>query len=68
LIASAPGERVAITVERLEDGDVWPCLTEELRAGDELELRDPAGGRFVWDGDRDGGPLLLLAGGWSRSG
>ena len=61
-IASAPGEPVAITVERLDDGEVSPYLTEELRAGDGLELRGPIGGYFVWDGD-DGAPLLLLAGG-----
>ena len=48
-IASAPGEPVAITVERLEDGEVSPYLTEELRAGDELELRGPIGGYFVWE-------------------
>ena len=48
-IASAPGEPVAITVERLDDGEVSPYLTEELRAGDEIELRGPIGGYFVWD-------------------
>jgi len=62
-IASAPGEAVAITVERLEDGEVSPYLTEELRAGDDLELRGPIGGYFVWDGQHDIGPLLLVAGG-----
>jgi ferredoxin-NADP reductase len=61
-IASAPGEPVAITVERLEDGEVSPYLTEELRAGDKLELRGPIGGWFVWE-PGDGGPLTLLAGG-----
>ncbi len=61
-IASAPGEPVAITVERLKDGEVSPYLTEELRAGDALELRGPVGGYFVWDRE-DGGPLLLVAGG-----
>jgi ferredoxin-NADP reductase len=61
-IASAPGEPVAITVERLDDGEVSPYLTEELRGGDELELRGPVGGYFVWD-VADGGPLLLVAGG-----
>ena len=61
-IASAPGEPLAITAERLEGGEVSPYLTEELRAGDELELRGPIGGYFVWEPD-DGGPLLLLAGG-----
>jgi len=61
-IASAPGEPLAITVERLDDGEVSPYLTGELRVGDELELRGPIGGYFVWAPD-DGGPLLLLAGG-----
>jgi ferredoxin-NADP reductase len=61
-VASAPGEPVAITVERLDDGEVSPYLTEELRPGDGLELRGPIGGYFVWDAD-DGGPLLLVAGG-----
>ena len=61
-IASAPGEPVAITVERLEGGEVSPYLTEDLRAGDELELRGPIGGYFVWE-PGDGGPLMLLAGG-----
>ena len=61
-IGSAPGDPVAITVERLDDGEVSPYLTEELRAGDMLELRGPIGGYFVW-GPEDGGPLLLVAGG-----
>jgi ferredoxin-NADP reductase len=61
-IASAPGEPVAITVERLDDGEVSPYLSDELRAGDSLELRGPVGGYFVW-GLEDGGPLLLVAGG-----
>jgi len=61
-IATAAGEPVAITVERLDDGEVSPYLTEELRAGDQLELRGPIGGWFVWD-TSDGGPLLLVAGG-----
>jgi ferredoxin-NADP reductase len=61
-IASAPGEPVAITVERLEDGEVSPYLTEELRPGDAFEVRGPVGGYFVW-GPEDGGPLLLVAGG-----
>jgi ferredoxin-NADP reductase len=61
-IASAPGERVAITVERLDNGEVSPYLTEELRSGDEIELRGPIGGYFVWDPE-DERPLLLVAGG-----
>jgi ferredoxin-NADP reductase len=61
-IATAGGEPVAITVERLDDGEVSPYLTGELRTGDQLELRGPIGRWFVWDAC-DGGPLLLIAGG-----
>ena len=51
-----------LTVERLDDGEVSPYLTEEVRAGDQLELRGPIGGHFTWSAD-DGGPLLLVGGG-----
>src|SRR6188472_3406204 len=62
-IASAPEDRdVVLTVEEIEDGEVSPYLVEELRPGDELELRGPIGGYFVWEAPV-GGPLLLLAGG-----
>jgi ferredoxin-NADP reductase len=62
-IASAPeDERLAITVERLEDGEVSPYLAEELVVGDKLELRGPIGGYFVWE-TAQGGPLLLVGGG-----
>jgi ferredoxin-NADP reductase len=61
-IASAVGEPVAITVERLDNGEVSSYLTQELRVGDQLELRGPVGGYFVWDA-ADGGPLLLVGGG-----
>jgi ferredoxin-NADP reductase len=61
-IASAPGEPPAITIERLEDGEVSPYLVDVVREGDTFELRGPIGGYFVWD-PSDGGPLLLVAGG-----
>ena len=61
-IASAPGEPLAITVERLDDGEVSPYLADELRAGDGLEIRGPIGGYFVWEASTDC-PLLLVAGG-----
>jgi ferredoxin-NADP reductase len=62
-IASAPGgTRVELTVVRIDDGEVSPYLTGELRPGDQIELRGPVGGYFVWAPD-DGGPLLLVAGG-----
>jgi ferredoxin-NADP reductase len=62
-IASAPEDAdLVLTVERLDDGEVSPYLVDELRPGDELELRGPIGGYFVWEA-RLGGPLLLVAGG-----
>jgi ferredoxin-NADP reductase len=62
-IASAPEDgRLAIVVERLEDGEVSPYLTDELRAGDGLELRGPIGGWFTWEA-KEGGPLLLVGAG-----
>jgi ferredoxin-NADP reductase len=62
-IASGPEDaRVAITVELLTDGEVSSYLVGELRLGDQLELRGPIGGYFVWEA-RMGGPLLLVAGG-----
>jgi ferredoxin-NADP reductase len=63
-IASAPdGRRVALTIQRLEDGEVSPYLTDELRPGDKIELRGPIGGYFVWEPSSEGGPLVLVAGG-----
>ena len=62
-IASAPEDsQLVLTVERLEDGEVSPYLVDELRPGDELELRGPIGGYFVWE-QSSGEPLLLIAGG-----
>jgi ferredoxin-NADP reductase len=62
-IASPPeGRWVALTVERLDDGEVSPYLVGELKVGDKLELRGPIGGHFVWRAG-DNRPLLLLAGG-----
>src|SRR5213078_2362241 len=61
-IASAPGDGVALTVERLDDGEVSPYLVDEAREGDRVEVRGPIGGYFVWDGD-DPQPVLLVGGG-----
>jgi ferredoxin-NADP reductase len=62
-IASAPdASHIELTVERLDDGEVSPYLTEELREGDQIEFRGPVGGYFVWEPSQ-GGPLLLVAGG-----
>ena len=55
-IASAPeDDHLVLTVERLEDGEVSPYLVDVLQPGDELELRGPIGGYFVWE-EALGGP------------
>ncbi len=62
-IASAPEDgRLVLTVDRLDDGEVSPYLTDVLMAGDGLEFRGPIGGYFTWEAG-DGGPLLLVGGG-----
>jgi ferredoxin-NADP reductase len=62
-IASAPeDEKLMLTVDRMEEGEVSPYLVDELRPGDQFELRGPIGGYFIWEVEL-GGPLLLLAGG-----
>ena len=62
-IASAPGDAPALTVERLQDGEVSPYLVDDVVPGDRFELRGPIGGYFVWDPDGSPDPLLLVAGG-----
>jgi ferredoxin-NADP reductase len=62
-IASSPDEeRLELTVERLDDGEVSPYLTAEARPGDQFEIRGPVGGYFVWEPD-PGGAVLLVGGG-----
>jgi len=62
-IASAPEDaRLALTIERLKEGEVSSYLCGEAHEGDRFELRGPIGGYFVWDVS-EGGPLLLVAGG-----
>ncbi len=63
-IGSSPEQRgvIEITVERLEEGEVSTYLHDVLIVGDQVELRGPIGGYFVWEA-RQGGPLLLVAGG-----
>jgi ferredoxin-NADP reductase len=62
-IASPPeDDQIELTVEHLEDGEVSGYLAEELREGDQLELRGPIGGYFVWNGDEEA-PLQLVGGG-----
>ncbi len=62
IASAADGRQVELTVERIEDGEVSPYLTEVVRSGDQLEVRGPVGGYFVWDGTSER-PVLLVAGG-----
>jgi ferredoxin-NADP reductase len=66
-IASSPEDKnLMLTIERVEDGEVSPYLTDGLRIGDQIELRGPIGGYFVWDPydeKNHNSPLLLVAGG-----
>jgi ferredoxin-NADP reductase len=63
-ISSAPENpgTIDLTIERLDDGEVSPFFHEVAEVGDEIELRGPLGGHFVWSVG-DGGPLLLVGGG-----
>ncbi len=62
-IASAPQRPgIELIVERLDDGEVSPYLTDILREGDLLELRGPIGGHFIWP-TATTGPVQLIAGG-----
>ncbi len=63
-IASAPerGGEIDLTVERLEDGEVSSYLHDVLVVGDQIEVRGPIGGYFVWEVGL-GGPVVLVAGG-----
>ncbi len=63
-IASAPEQTDAIelAIERLKDGEVSAFFHDEVRVGDEIEVRGPLGGHFIWR-VADGGPILLIGGG-----
>lgn len=60
-VASAPGDDlVELCVKQLATGEVSEFLAEVVQPGDELEVRGPLGGWFVWDGET---PALALGGG-----
>jgi ferredoxin-NADP reductase len=62
-VASAgPGDRLELAVDRFEGGEVSPYLVDELMVGDQLEVRGPLGGWFVWRPEQ-GGPVQLIGGG-----
>jgi ferredoxin-NADP reductase len=63
-IGSVPEQyaRIELVIERLDDGEVSPFFHDVVAVGDEIELRGPLGGYFIWR-PADGGPVLLIGGG-----
>jgi len=63
-IASAPETFpiIELAIERLDDGEVSPFFHEVAAIGDEIEIRGPIGGHFIWQAS-DPGPILLVGGG-----
>ena len=57
----ADGERIELTVQQIAHGEVSPYLTG-VRPGEEIELRGPIGGWFVWR-PVEQARILLVAGG-----
>jgi ferredoxin-NADP reductase len=63
-VASEPersGE-IDLTVERIEGGEVSSYMHDALLVGDQIEVRGPIGGYFVWEASM-AEPFLLVAGG-----
>jgi len=63
-IASAPeaGDDIELAIERLDDGEVSPFFHEVAAVGDEIEMKGPLGGHFIWSA-ADSGPIMLIGGG-----
>jgi ferredoxin-NADP reductase len=60
-LSSPPSDDlIEMYVERLDDGEVSVYLADVVAPGDELEVRGPIGGWFVWDADS---PAVGIAGG-----
>ncbi|MDJ0393983.1 ferredoxin reductase [Rhodococcus sp. G-MC3] len=56
------GSTVVLTIQTVDDGEVSPYLTSVIEVGEQVELRGPIGGWFVWD-RQNPAPVLLVAGG-----
>ena len=58
----AEDDRIEVTVDEVEDGEVSPYLTQVVDVGDLMEVRGPIGGWFVWRTEQTE-PIQLIAGG-----
>jgi ferredoxin-NADP reductase len=63
-IASAPGSTdvIELAIERLPGGEVSPYFHDVAQPGDEIELRGPLGGHFIWPRTVESPVLLIGAG------
>ena len=63
-IASSPASSpiLELAIERLPDGEVSPFFHDVAAVGDEIELRGPLGGHFLWPESADEPVLLIGAG------
>ncbi|MBI1359788.1 MAG: oxidoreductase [Alphaproteobacteria bacterium] len=67
-IASAPGpgDAIELMIEKMRDGEVSPFFHDVADVGDEIEVRGPIGGYFIWpegQAQEATGPVVLVAGG-----
>ena len=62
LASSGGGDVLELAVDEVPDGEVSPYLVEDVRPGDELEVRGPIGAYFVWTPEQPE-PVQLIAGG-----
>nr|WP_201469915.1 ferredoxin reductase [Microbacterium hydrocarbonoxydans] len=62
LASSGDGDVLELAVDEVPDGEVSPYLVEDVRPGDELEVRGPIGAYFVWTPEQTE-PVQLIAGG-----
>jgi ferredoxin-NADP reductase len=53
---------IEVAVDEIPDGEVSPYLVRDVQPGDELEVKGPLGGYFVWRAG-NAGPVQLIAGG-----
>lgn len=63
-IGSSPdgSDVIELAIELLSDGEVSPYFHEVAAVGDEIELRGPLGGHFLWP-EQANGPVLLIGAG-----
>jgi len=60
--ASNGDSLLQLTIMNVPDGEVSPYISEQLKVGDEVEIRGPFGKFFVWTSENTR-PVLLIGGG-----